>query len=421
VITILCSGSRGDIQPYIALAQALQEFGQEVRIATGTSFESFVTGYGISFIPLSADPATLQNLNPELMRTAQGSDNPIKMLLTFRKMKSFADKAAASMTEECFHACEASELVIYHPGCVAGYFAARQMGIPAVLASPFPMHRTQKWASVVAYGRYPLLPKSLSYSLLQGMLWSVSKKAIADYLKETAGSVPRNFRCPFEHTSARYPAVISCSNAVFQRPDDWDKHISQFGYWFLHDEKAYQPPKELVDFIAAGEKPVYIGFGSMLNQEESISIAGLAAEALQAVGKRGILCGFSGVGNLPDSIMTIPGVSHSWLFDKVSAICHHGGAGTTAAGFAAGVPSIIVPFSNDQFAWAYRAYELGVAPKPLSKKHLSASRLAEAICFTDHDDVRQRAAALGAAIRAENGAKDAALAILSTLDDIDAD
>jgi len=139
VITILCSGSRGDIQPYIALAKALATYGKEVRIATGATFESFVTGYGIGFIPMSADPSLLRDLDPDLMRNAQSSDNPLKMLLTFRSMKRFADQAAASMTEECVRACQSSELIVYHLGCVAGYFAAREMGVPAVLAAPFPL------------------------------------------------------------------------------------------------------------------------------------------------------------------------------------------------------------------------------------------------------------------------------------------
>jgi sterol 3beta-glucosyltransferase len=129
------------------------------------------------------------------MRTAQGSDNPIKMLLTFRRMKNFANKVAASMTDECVRACDASELVIYHPGCVAGYFAARDMGIPAVLATPFPLHRTKQWASMITYGRYPLLPRSLSYSLLQGMLWFVSKKAMCckPVLKTGTKHITRTF------------------------------------------------------------------------------------------------------------------------------------------------------------------------------------------------------------------------------------
>ena len=416
MITILCSGSRGDIQPYIALARELIALGKEVCIVTGASFANFVTGYGIGFHPLSADLTTVQDLDPELLRQAQSSDNPLKMLMTFRKMKHFADRAAASITAECMTACAGSEIIVYHPGCAVGYFAAQQMGVPAVLATPFPLHRTRQRASLVAYGRYPLLPGPVSYTLLQGMLWSVSKNAIADYWRQTTGAVPENFGCPFERMSKRHPAVVSCSNAVFQRPADWNEHIHQSGYWFVHEADTYQPPPALADFLAAGEKPVYFGFGSVLGQNEGARVARIAAEALQITGKRGILCGFGDAADLPDSIFAIPSIPHSWLFARVAAICHHGGAGTAAAGFAAGRPSIIVPFSNDQFAWAHRAYELGVAPEPFTIKQLTAERLAAAIRFTDREDVRRKANTLGDAVRAENGARDAALVILAAQD-----
>ncbi len=415
MITILCSGSRGDIQPYIALALELQKQGKEVRICTGKSFEKFITGYGIGFTSISADLETAQGINPELMRAAQSSDNPLKMLLTFRKMKRFAEKVAAAMTEESVLACMGSELIVYHPGCATGYFAARQLGVPAVLATPFPLHRTREYASMVAYGRYPLLLKAVSYSLLQGMLWSVSRNAVADYWKRTFGALPENFGCPYEKVSGRYPAVASCSGAVFPRPDDWDENIHQSGYWFLNETGDYQPPQALAEFLAAGEMPVYIGFGSVLNQQEGEYISHIAVEALQKTGMRGILCGFGDVFGLPESVFSIQSVPHSWLFGKVTAVCHHGGAGTTAAGFAAGVPSFIIPFSNDQFAWAHRAYDLGVAPKPFSKKQLTAERLADALQFSQREDVRSKAAALGASVRAEHGTRDAVAVILSAL------
>ena len=216
--------------------------------------------------------------------------------------------------------------------------------------------------------------------------------------------------------SGRYPAVVSCSGAVFARPKDWDENIHQNGYWFLNKTDDYQPPQALAEFLAAGEKPVYIGFGSVINQQEGERISHIAAEALKKTGMRGILCGFGDVSGLPESIFSIQSVPHSWLFGQVATVCHHGGAGTTAAGFAAGVPSIIIPFSNDQFSWAYRAYDLGVAPKPFSKKQLTVERLAEAIHFSQREAVRRKAAAHGAAVRAEHGTRDAAAVILSALE-----
>ena len=262
MITILCSGSRGDIQPYIALAQQLKKLDKTVRIAAGQSFERFVAEYDVDFYPLSADFKTT-NIDPKLLKDAQSSDNPLKMLLTFNKMKKYAVK----MTEEMYNACENSELVIYHPGCTIGYFAAEKLGIPSIMASPFPMHRTREIASVIAYGRYSL-PNKFTYTLLQTMLWTASKTGVAALWKEKFGKLPDPFSPPYERTDSHHPAVISCSNHVFPRPSDWNEHIHQYGYWFTEESRDYTPPEALKEFLDASEKPVYIGFGSVFCDDE---------------------------------------------------------------------------------------------------------------------------------------------------------
>jgi sterol 3beta-glucosyltransferase len=347
MITILCSGSRGDIQPYIALAQQLIKLGKDVRIAAGQSFASFVEGYGIGFYPLSADFKTV-GIDPKLLKDAQSADNPLKMLLTFQKMKKYA----VMMTDEMYSACEDSELVVYHPGCTVGYFAAEKLGIPSVMASPFPMHKTREIASVIAYGRFSL-PNRFTYTLLQTMLWTASKTGVAALWKEKFGRLPDHFALPYERTDSRHPAVISCSNHVFPRPSDWNENSHQYGYWFVEESEAYLPPNSLKDFLNAGEKPLYIGFGSVFHEDEKEHFVKLIIEALNKSGNRGIISGMGEISNLPDSMIAVENVPHTWLFPCCSAVCHHGGAGTSAAGFAAGVPSIIIPFSNDQFAWAH--------------------------------------------------------------------
>jgi len=409
MITILCSGSRGDFQPYIALAQELQKLGKNVRIVSGKNFEELITGYGIGFYELSVDYQSI-DIDPQMIKEAQSSDNPIKMLLTFNKMKKYA----VSLTREMYGACEGSELIIYHPGATIGYFAGEIMGIPSVLASPFPMHKTNEVASVIAYGRYTL-PKTFTYKLLQKMLWTASKAGASDCLKSVLGKLPENFGCPYERVDERHPAVVSCSNYVFPRPKDWNENIHQHGYWFVEEQDNYSPPPELARFLDSGEKPVYIGFGSVFNKDEKDNFVKLIVEASKICGKRGIICGMGEISELPDNIFAINGVPHTWLFPRCSAVCHHGGAGTSAAGFASGVPSVIIPFSNDQFAWAYRAYDLGVGSKPIPRKKLTANNLSDAIHYSLKSDVIKKAAFLGEHIRNEDGAKKAASEIISFL------
>lgn len=414
MITILCSGSRGDFQPYIALAQELKKLGKDVRITGSKSFEGFIQSYGIDVYPIEADIETLK-VDPKLLEAAGSSDNPLKMLLTFNKMKEYG----IYMVNDYYSACEGSELIIYHPGCTIGYFAAQKFGIPSVLASPFPMHKTKEYLSVVMYGKTisNVLTKKVSYAMIQGMLWMASKDSVKSFWKKNFGKTPDKFGCPFErHTDKKHPAIISCSNFVFKRPDDWNENIHQSGYWFVEEPYEYIPTNELTDFLNSGEKPVYIGFGSMTSLEKYEDLFEIAIQAIVKTGKRGIICGMGKPSDLPNNIIAIDNIPHSWLFERVSAVCHHGGAGTTAAGFKSGVPSIIVPFSNDQFAWAHRAYDLGVSARPIPKKELSSTKLADAIKFALTDKIVENARNLGKKIATEQGAAQCAKIIAKCLE-----
>lgn len=414
MITILCSGSRGDFQPYIALAQQLKKLGKDVRITGSKSFEGFIRSYGIDVYPIQADIETLK-IDPKLLKDAGSSDNPLKMLLTFNKMKEYG----IYMVNDFYSACEGSELIIYHPGCSIGYFAAQKFGIPSILASPFPMHKTNEYLSVVMYGKTKshVLSKKISYALIQGMLWMASKDSVKGFWKKNFGKLPDNFGCPFErHTDEKYPAIVSCSNFVFKRPDDWNENIHQSGYWFVEESSEYTPSDELAIFLNSDDKPVYIGFGSMASLENHEGLTEMVVEAIIKSRKRGIICGMGRPSNLPKNIIAIDSIPHTWLFDRVSAVCHHGGAGTTAAGFKAGIPSIIVPFSNDQFAWAHRAYDLGVGAKPIPKKELSSDKLADAIKFALTDKIIAKARTLGHNIATENGAMECAKIIVKCLE-----
>lgn len=414
MITILCSGSRGDFQPYIALAQQLKKLGKDVRITGSKSFEGFIRSYGIDVYPIEADMETI-NVDPKLLKDAGSSDHPLKMLLTFNKMRKYGKY----MIHDFYSACEGSELIIYHPGCSIGYFAAQKLGIPSVLASPFPMHKTKDYVSVVMYGKTKstFLTKKISYAMIQGMLWMASKDSVKGYWKEIFGGIPDQFGPPFErHTDKKHPAIISCSNFVFKRPDDWNENIHQHGYWFVEEPSDYKPSKELADFLNAGEKPIYIGFGSMTSLENHESLTEMVVEAIIKSGKRGIISGMGRPTNLPKDIIAIDSVPHTWLFERVSAVCHHGGAGTTAAGFKAGIPSIIVPFSNDQFAWAHRSYDLGVGAKPIPKKELSSAKLTDAINFAFSNTVVANAKTIGRQLATENGAMACAKIIVECLE-----
>ena len=210
----------------------------------------------------------------------------------------------------------------------------------------------------------------------------------------------------FYHTLSTTPLLGAYSPRVIPRPQDWPPSAHVTGYWLPEVQAEWQPPAELAAFLEAGDPPVYIGFGSMTGQNPQQSAA-LALEALRMSEQRGLLLtGWGGMETLsvPESVFVLDAAPHNWLFPRMMAVVHHGGAGTTAEALRAGVPQVIVPFIVDQPFWGKRIRDLGVAPKPIPRKKLTAAKLAEAIdTVVNKSRMRNRAASLGKDIRSEGG------------------
>jgi sterol 3beta-glucosyltransferase len=206
------------------------------------------------------------------------------------------------------------------------------------------------------------------------------------------------------------PTLNGYSPHVVPRPSDWPANQHITGYWFLDEDEQWQPQDDLVAFISAGPPPVYIGFGSATGSDGQ-RLTQMIVDALVQSGQRGIIAqGWAGlhIENLPDSICLLKAAPHSWLFPRMAGVVHHGGAGTTAAGLRAGAPSFLIPHFADQPYWARRVYELGVGPKPVDKARLTLGALANGIRQMVSDaGMRDRAARLSAAIRAEDGVANA--------------
>jgi UDP:flavonoid glycosyltransferase YjiC (YdhE family) len=200
------------------------------------------------------------------------------------------------------------------------------------------------------------------------------------------------------------------SPSVIPAPADWsaDDHVT--GYWFLDPPADWTPPPDLLNFLQAGSPPVYIGFGSMGNRKPA-EVTDLVLQALAKTGQRAILLsGWGGLQktDLPASVFMIDSIPHAWLFARVAAVVHHGGAGTTGAGLRAGMPSIVIPFTTEQAFWGRRVQDLGVGPAPIPRSRLTVERLAQAIQdAVTNRDMRQQAAQLGSKIRAEHGISNA--------------
>jgi sterol 3beta-glucosyltransferase len=415
-ITILTSGSRGDTQPYIALALALKKTGYQVRLAAFENYASFVEEFGLEFFPITGD--VTQVLASEKSRDALQADNPLKFIRSFNTLKTFI----FDIQTDFFEACQESQAIVYHPGVPIGFFAAQSLKIPSIFASPFPMTPTRDYPALIFYN-YPRLGKyynRITHQIFEKIMWFPSSSPIKKFWRQKFGHLPDRFKNPFtRQATATSPTIISCSNHVFTKPADFPEHVYNTGYWFLDHPENWQPPVELSHFLQSGPPPVYVGFGSVGDATQAAQTTELVIQALKRSGKRGVLAtgwhGMAKIGHPPENIFILESAPHSWLFPRMAAVIHHGGAGTTAEGFRAGVPQAIIPHGADQFAWGQRVFELGVGAQSIPRKKLTVEKLSEAIQSIAHPEIISAAQALGQKVRSENGAHLAAQIIVKCL------
>jgi sterol 3beta-glucosyltransferase len=301
------------------------------------------------------------------------------------------------------------EAVIYHPKALAAVSIAEAFMAPPVMALLQPM--------IVPTAEFP--PPGMPELPLGGTYNKLSYKAIAAGYSMYTGMVnemrqdvmglekfPKGTGLYKTAAGAPIHVLHGFSSHVIPRPGDWPDQASIPGYWFLQRRDDWQPPEELADFLAAGEAPVYVGFGSMAGRDPARRTK-IVIEALLQANRRGILAsGWGGLqsADMPPSILPIEGAPHDWLFPQMSAVVHHGGAGTTAAGLRAGRPTVVCPFMGDQPFWGSRVYALGVGPEPIPQKKMTADILAAAIrTAVSNESMGEKADVLGQKIRDEDG------------------
>lgn len=406
-ITIVTLGSRGDVQPLVALGIGLKEAGYEVAVNTHQVFAQFVQDYGLGFAPISGN---VHRYMQEM--TEQASHRRHNAVKLFRQMQGLVRPEVRQMAQDCWQACQkADALVLGGLGFFAGETIAAVRGIPYIQTFLQPAAMPTKEfpsAMVPALGFRNPLYNRLSHKLVQQLLWQVMRPMLNEVREEMFGLPAWPLQGPYAQIlREQRPILLGHSVHVIPYPEDWlSMNIHVTGFWFLNQAVGWQPPRALERFLASGSPPVYVGFGSMTNQDAEESTK-LVLRALEMAGQRGILLkGWGGFeqADLPETVWMVESVPHDWLFPRMAAVVHHGGAGTTATGLWAGVPSIIIPFFSDQPFWGNQVYRLGVGPKPIPRHKLTVEGLAQAIYQAVNDQPMQlRAAALGARLQAEDG------------------
>ena len=404
-IAIMAMGSRGDVQPYIALGKGLKAAGHFVRLITHQNFERLVTSHGLEFYPVKGDVQAVIE-SPEMLKLLEQGNFLAINAHTAKLVRS----AAIDWAQDGIAACRGIDLLVAGVGGLYLSIAlAQKLNIRFLQAYIFPFTPTAAFPAIVlpqSISRLGGTVNRLSHHLFRQMMWQGFRQADRLARQQVLNLPPAPFWGSYNSAALRqYPTLYGFSSSVIPQPSDW-QNTQVTGYWFLDAAADWTPPAALMKFLNSGKPPVYIGFGSMGSRKPAATAA-LVLAALDRSGQRGILLsGWGGLSqaNLPDTVLMVESIPHSWLFPRMAAVVHHGGAGTTAAGLRAGVPSIVIPFFGDQLFWGQRVAKLGVGTAPIPRKQLTVELLAQAIdrAVTDLVMIRQ-AANLGAKIQAEDG------------------
>ncbi|MBD3241030.1 MAG: glycosyltransferase [Chitinivibrionales bacterium] len=405
-IAILALGSEGDVRPYVAVGRELCRRGHAARIVTHGRFAELVESNRLGCVPLSLDPKDMIMSSAGRGVTGGG----VNRLRSFRRFLHLLRPAMIDTAFECARACEGAHAVVYS---LLGSFVAqditelRGVGTVGMFLQPYFPTGDFPFFLLPSRRHFGRLANRLSWVAAESVLWATVRTTEQRFRTEKLGlpPLPRGVNRPREIRHRCRPLVHAFSPSVVPKPTDWGADVLVTGYCFL-DTPDWAPPKELTAFLESGPPPVCVGFGSM-GSDDPANVTGMICEALRRAGQRGVLLtGWGGMDTRAASgdVLMLDWAPHEWLFPRVAAVVHHGGAGTTAAALRAGTPSIVMPGFGDQFFWADRVKRLGAGPTPIARRRLSVAGLARAVSRTVSDrSMALRAAEIGTRIREEDG------------------
>ncbi|TVY94242.1 Sterol 3-beta-glucosyltransferase [Lachnellula willkommii] len=440
-IVIHVVGSRGDVQPFVALGKTLKAtYGHRVRLATHPTFQTFVEENGLEFFSIGGDPSELMAFmvkNPGLMpgldslksgdvgKRRKGMEEIVLGCWrscieagnglgapTPKDNANFGYDGGINMDTDPSDRPFIADAIIANPPSFAHIHIAEKMGIPLHMMFTMPWSPTQSFphplANIQSSNADVSMNNFVSYALVEMMTWQGLGDVINRFREHALGLEPISLIwAPGMLSRLRVPYTYCWSPALIPKPKDWGQHISISGFYFLSLASSYTPEPDLAAFLAAGPPPVYIGFGSIVVDDPN-AMTKMIFEAIRKAGVRALVSkGWGGLGadalGIPEGVFMLGNVPHDWLFQHVSCVVHHGGAGTTAAGIATGKPTVIVPFFGDQPFWGAMVARAGAGPLPIPYKQLTADKLAAALSEALKPETLAKAKELGARIKEEKG------------------
>ncbi|MGC5224742.1 nucleotide disphospho-sugar-binding domain-containing protein [Micromonospora sp. DT81.3] len=402
-VLILTFGTRGDVDPFIALADRLASDGHSAVLAAPEPYRGAVS-------PAVRFEAMATEMHRVMRAGMADLGGPSQALGLAREMFAAMDE---SLGEQWNIAQRVDPTVIVgHPKALGGIHIAERLSVPFVSSLPLPF-LTPTTAFPIPFVARPL-PGPVNRATYQfNRITALAYGGMVNRFRQSLLGLPRMSRhsdylrtLDGDHASVLYPF----SRHVVAVPADYPARVHVTGYWFTATATTWTAPPRLVDFLESDQPVVYVGFGSMGFGAKAAQRSRVVLDALRSVGVRAVVA--TGWGGLAaesgNDILVVDDVPHEWLFPRVSAVVHHGGSGTTAAGLRWGRPTLICPILGDQAFWGRRVNELGAGPRPLSLRRATSSSLADRIVdLTSHESYRTQAAVVEDGIRAEDGTGEA--------------
>ncbi len=411
-VAIPALGTRGDVVPYVALGAGLRRAGHEVILATHEAFRPLVVQHELTFQALPG--------HPDAMFEAVAWDplqiSPWRPLTHLRIIRRGVGALVDEVRPESLvDAWRSVDVVVFGSTSTFGHFLALELGVPSILAALTPAVATCAFPHPVLAPRLRLGAWASYASWLVGE--RLQRQTFQEPLRPAARRVRGLPRVPRPHPTRApgswppIPVLHAFSPSLVPPPRDWAPRVEVTGWW-TGTGSPDALPQDVERFLAAGEPPLYIGFGSMPVPQPD-RLGQLLLGALRRTGQRAIVSGLRGGGldRAAPSVHVADGLPHDRLFERVAAVVHHGGSGTVGSGLRAGRPTLVVPFVYDQFFWGRRVELAGAGPRPVPFARLSVQRLAYALARLGDGDVRAAAARLGERIREEDGVARAVAAI----------
>lgn len=405
-VCLLAWGSRGDVQPFVALGVGLASAGYEVSVAAPKDLTPLVTAAGLHAVEFGIDMGEAINSGVGRAWLEGASVGPVtESRLMTKVVQEFAPIAAEGLERIVGQTDALISGLLTHDGALSVAEAYTMPHIIGLLAPTTPTRAGYATMYPVLEGRASLANLFASSVMEAGLRRLI--RLPGDLGRERLG-LPRLSPVRYAKLMRATPALLGVSPHVIPPPPEWAGRTVVSGYWPA-SPTDFVPGTELAEFLDSGPPPVYLGFGSMPMSEPERVYEAMTA-ALQANGQRGLI-GLHGTRWRPDrtdeNVLIIDDTPHDWLFPRCAAIVHHGGAGTTSAAIRAGVGQVVVPHMGDQPYWARRVHELGVAAPPLPRHDFGATTLAQRLRAVEDLALLKRATELGALVAAEDGVETA--------------